>query len=48
MTKEEILQQMKEKYDLSNEQVRENLKPMEIKKVDESCDLNGDCLTCGS
>jgi len=49
VTKEEILEQMKEKYDISNDKAREYLKPNEITEVKEDqCDLDGDCLTCGS
>ena len=49
MTKEEILAEMKEKYELSNDQAREYLKPIDVRKTDkDSCDLDSDCLTCGS
>lgn len=46
LSKEEILAQMKEKYDMSDKQVTEAKKQPVLKAC--SIDDSEDCLTCGS
>ena len=48
MTKEEILAQMKEKYDISDSKMDEYLKPTEMNEP-QACSIDDpECLTCGS
>jgi hypothetical protein len=48
MTKEEILAQMQEKYDISDSKMDEYLKPNEVTQP-EACSIDDpECLTCGS
>lgn len=46
MTKDDILAQMKEKYDMSDEQVSEAKKQPVLKVC--PIDDSEDCITCGS
>mgnify|MGYP000303368972 CR=1 FL=1 len=47
-TKEEILAEMKEKYQISDEKMDEYMKPVEV-KAGESCSMDDEgCITCGS